>query len=123
MGTSAIAGGAFIVRAGTVTAVGHIPLAALSLIVGIDRILKEGRVVHQRFRQRRRHDRDRGRTTSTPNKPEGPALPHHHAAAGRVGRRQGRRRQVAVPVECGHLAGAYPSPTGGILQAAVRQDR
>ncbi|MET8805921.1 cation:dicarboxylase symporter family transporter [Streptomyces sp. NPDC004546] len=28
----------------TVTAVGHIPLAALSLIIGIDRILNEGRV-------------------------------------------------------------------------------
>ncbi|MEU3983453.1 cation:dicarboxylase symporter family transporter [Streptomyces sp. NPDC026672] len=43
-GTAGIAGGAFIVLAGTVTAVGHIPLAALSLIVGIDRILNEGRV-------------------------------------------------------------------------------
>ncbi|MDH6437292.1 hypothetical protein M2158_005833 [Streptomyces sp. SAI-144] len=40
-GTAGIAGGPFIVRAGTVTAVGHIPLAALSLIVGIDRILNE----------------------------------------------------------------------------------
>lgn len=43
-GTAGIAGGAFIVLASTVTAVGHIPLAALSLIVGIDRILNEGRV-------------------------------------------------------------------------------
>jgi aerobic C4-dicarboxylate transport protein len=43
-GTAGIAGGAFIVLARTVTAVGHIPLAALSLIVGIDRILNEGRV-------------------------------------------------------------------------------
>lgn len=33
-----------IVLASTVTAVGHIPLAALSLIVGIDRLLNEGRV-------------------------------------------------------------------------------
>jgi aerobic C4-dicarboxylate transport protein len=43
-GTAGIAGGAFIVLASTATAVGHIPLAALSLIVGIDRILNEGRV-------------------------------------------------------------------------------
>ncbi|GHJ34776.1 cation:dicarboxylate symporter family transporter [Streptomyces sp. TS71-3] len=43
-GTAGIAGGAFLVLASTITAVGHIPLAALSLIVGIDRILNEGRV-------------------------------------------------------------------------------
>jgi aerobic C4-dicarboxylate transport protein len=43
-GTAGIAGGAFIVLASTVTAVGHVPLAALALIVGIDRILNEGRV-------------------------------------------------------------------------------
>ena len=43
-GTAGIAGGAFIVLASTLTAVGHIPLAALALIVGMDRILNEGRV-------------------------------------------------------------------------------
>ncbi|MCX5046407.1 cation:dicarboxylase symporter family transporter [Aldersonia sp. NBC_00410] len=43
-GTAGIAGGAFIVLASTLTAVGHIPLATLALIVGIDRILNEGRV-------------------------------------------------------------------------------
>ncbi|WP_433869166.1 cation:dicarboxylate symporter family transporter [Saccharopolyspora sp. CA-218241] len=43
-GTAGIAGGAFIVLASTITAVGHMPLAALALIVGIDRILNEGRV-------------------------------------------------------------------------------
>jgi len=43
-GTAGIAGGAFIVLASTITAVGHVPLAALALIVGIDRILNEGRV-------------------------------------------------------------------------------
>ena len=43
-GTAGIAGGAFIVLASTFTAVGHIPLAALALIVGIDRLLNEGRV-------------------------------------------------------------------------------
>jgi aerobic C4-dicarboxylate transport protein len=43
-GTAGIAGGAFMVLASTITAVSHIPLAALSLIVGIDRILNEGRV-------------------------------------------------------------------------------
>ncbi|MEY9259358.1 aerobic C4-dicarboxylate transport protein [Brevibacterium epidermidis] len=43
-GTAGIAGGAFIVLASTLSAVGDIPLAALALIVGIDRILNEGRV-------------------------------------------------------------------------------
>ncbi|WP_248949822.1 cation:dicarboxylate symporter family transporter [Rhodococcus opacus] len=43
-GTAGIAGGAFIVLASTITAVGHVPLAALALIVGVDRILNEGRV-------------------------------------------------------------------------------
>jgi len=43
-GTAGIAGGAFIVLASTLSAVGGIPLAALALIVGIDRILNEGRV-------------------------------------------------------------------------------
>lgn len=43
-GTAGIAGGAFIVLASTITVVGHMPLAALALIVGIDRILNEGRV-------------------------------------------------------------------------------
>jgi aerobic C4-dicarboxylate transport protein len=43
-GTAGIAGGAFLVLASTITAVGHVPLAALALIVGIDRILNEGRV-------------------------------------------------------------------------------
>jgi aerobic C4-dicarboxylate transport protein len=43
-GTAGIAGGAFIVLASTITAIGHVPLAALALIVGIDRILNEGRV-------------------------------------------------------------------------------
>ena len=43
-GTAGIASGAFIVLASTMTAVGHIPLAALALIVGIDRLLNEGRV-------------------------------------------------------------------------------
>ncbi|WP_338597389.1 cation:dicarboxylate symporter family transporter [Saccharopolyspora sp. SCSIO 74807] len=43
-GTAGIAGGAFIVLASTITAVGHVPLGALALIVGVDRILNEGRV-------------------------------------------------------------------------------
>ncbi|TQM63751.1 aerobic C4-dicarboxylate transport protein [Humibacillus xanthopallidus] len=43
-GTAGIAGGAFLVLASTITAVGHMPVAALALIVGIDRILNEGRV-------------------------------------------------------------------------------
>jgi aerobic C4-dicarboxylate transport protein len=43
-GTAGIAGGAFIVLASTLSALGTIPLAALALIVGVDRILNEGRV-------------------------------------------------------------------------------
>jgi aerobic C4-dicarboxylate transport protein len=43
-GTAGIAGGAFIVLASSITAIGHVPLAALALIVGVDRLLNEGRV-------------------------------------------------------------------------------
>lgn len=43
-GTAGVAGGAFVVLASSVTAIGHVPLAALALIVGVDRILNEGRV-------------------------------------------------------------------------------
>jgi aerobic C4-dicarboxylate transport protein len=43
-GTAGVAGGAFVVLASSITAFGHVPLAALALIVGIDRILNEGRV-------------------------------------------------------------------------------
>jgi aerobic C4-dicarboxylate transport protein len=43
-GTAGVAGGAFVVLASSVTAMGHVPLSALALIVGIDRILNEGRV-------------------------------------------------------------------------------
>jgi len=43
-GTAGIAGGAFIILASTVSSIGTIPIGALALIVGIDRILNEGRV-------------------------------------------------------------------------------
>lgn len=43
-GTAGVAGGAFVVLAGSISAIGHIPVAALALIVGVDRILNEGRV-------------------------------------------------------------------------------
>jgi aerobic C4-dicarboxylate transport protein len=43
-GTAGIAGGAFIVLASSITAIGHVPLSALALIVGVDRVLNEGRV-------------------------------------------------------------------------------
>lgn len=43
-GTAGIAGGAFIVLASTISAIGMVPVASLALIVGIDRILNEGRV-------------------------------------------------------------------------------
>ncbi|HWC24856.1 MAG TPA: cation:dicarboxylase symporter family transporter [Flexivirga sp.] len=43
-GTAGVAGGAFVILASTVTSVGTVPVAALALIVGIDRILNEGRV-------------------------------------------------------------------------------
>jgi aerobic C4-dicarboxylate transport protein len=43
-GTAGVAGGAFVVLASSITAIGHVPVAALALIVGVDRILNEGRV-------------------------------------------------------------------------------
>ncbi|WP_063798002.1 cation:dicarboxylase symporter family transporter [Streptomyces sp. 150FB] len=43
-GTAGVTGGAFIVLASSLSAIGHIPIAALALIVGVDRILNEGRV-------------------------------------------------------------------------------
>lgn len=43
-GTAGVAGGAFIVLAGSLGAVSAIPTAALALIVGVDRLLNEGRV-------------------------------------------------------------------------------
>jgi len=43
-GTAGIAGGAFIILASTVSSIGTVPVGALALIVGIDRILNEGRV-------------------------------------------------------------------------------
>lgn len=43
-GTAGIAGGAFIVLASTLSAIGMVPVACLALIVGIARILNEGRV-------------------------------------------------------------------------------
>jgi aerobic C4-dicarboxylate transport protein len=43
-GTAGVAGGAFIVLAGSLGADSAIPTAALALIVGVDRLLNEGRV-------------------------------------------------------------------------------
>ncbi len=43
-GTAGIAGGAFIILASVIGSMGTIPVGALALIVGIDRILNEGRV-------------------------------------------------------------------------------
>src|SRR6476661_4184277 len=43
-GTAGIAGGAFVVLASSLAAIGTVPVAALALIVGVDRILNEGRV-------------------------------------------------------------------------------
>ena len=43
-GTAGVAGGAFVVLASSLTAIGSVPVAALALIVGVDRILNEGRV-------------------------------------------------------------------------------
>ena len=43
-GTAGVAGGAFVILASTISSIGTVPVAALALIVGIDRILNEGRV-------------------------------------------------------------------------------
>ena len=58
-GTAGIAGGAFIVLASTLTAVGGIPLATLALIVGHRPDPQRGPRVHQRPGQRRRDHRHR----------------------------------------------------------------
>ena len=69
-GTAGIAGGAFIVLASTLTAVGGIPLATLALIVGIDRILNEGRVfINVLGNASPPSSSASGRTTSTTNEP------------------------------------------------------
>ena len=69
-GTAGIAGGAFIVLASTLSSVGDIPLAALALIVGIDRLLNEGRVfINVLGNAMAPSSSANGRTTSTPNRP------------------------------------------------------
>ncbi|MFE2183007.1 cation:dicarboxylate symporter family transporter [Streptomyces sp. NPDC059455] len=93
-GTAGIAGGAFIVLASTVTALGHIPLAALSLIVGVDRILNEGRVFINVLgnavativigRWENDFDTDTARSVLHPSKPPQPAaIEEAKAEAGR----------------------------------------
>ncbi|MEU1513287.1 C4-dicarboxylate transporter DctA [Streptomyces sp. NPDC005811] len=44
-GAAGVPGGAFVVLAGSVGIIGHVPMAALALIVGIDRFLNEGRIL------------------------------------------------------------------------------
>ncbi|MER7786842.1 C4-dicarboxylate transporter DctA [Streptomyces sp. NPDC097640] len=44
-GAAGVPGGAFVVLAGSVSIIGHVPMAALALIVGIDRFLNEGRIL------------------------------------------------------------------------------
>jgi len=44
-GAAGVPGGAFVVLASSISVAGHIPVAALALIVGIDRFLNEGRIV------------------------------------------------------------------------------
>ncbi|HMO61031.1 MAG TPA: dicarboxylate/amino acid:cation symporter [Ferruginibacter sp.] len=44
-GAAAVTGGGFITLAATLPAVGHIPVAAIALILGIDRFMSEGRAL------------------------------------------------------------------------------
>ncbi|WP_433620851.1 cation:dicarboxylate symporter family transporter [Nocardia sp. CA-120079] len=44
-GAAGVPGGAFVVLASSLSVVGHVPVAALTLIVGIDRFLNEGRIL------------------------------------------------------------------------------
>ncbi|MFE7330028.1 cation:dicarboxylate symporter family transporter [Streptomyces sp. NPDC057565] len=44
-GAAGVPGGAFVVLASSVSIIGHVPMAALALIVGIDRFLNEGRIL------------------------------------------------------------------------------
>jgi len=44
-GAAGVPGGAFVVLASSIGIIGHVPMAALALIVGIDRFLNEGRIL------------------------------------------------------------------------------
>ncbi|MEV4976682.1 C4-dicarboxylate transporter DctA [Streptomyces scopuliridis] len=44
-GAAGVPGGAFVVLASSISIIGHVPMAALALIVGIDRFLNEGRIL------------------------------------------------------------------------------
>ncbi len=44
-GAAAVTGGGFIVLAGTLSAIGHIPVEGLALILGVDRFMSEGRAI------------------------------------------------------------------------------
>ena len=56
-GAAGVTGSGFIVLAATLASVGTIPVAAIALILGVDRFMSEARALHQSDRQRRR---DRG---------------------------------------------------------------
>jgi aerobic C4-dicarboxylate transport protein len=44
-GAAAVTGGGFITLAATLTAVGHVPVAGLALIIGVDRFMSEARAI------------------------------------------------------------------------------
>ena len=95
-GTAGIAGGAFIVLACTLTAVGHIPLAALALIVGIDRLLNEGRVFINVLGNAVGDHRDRqvGERLRPRTSPPGAQRPARRVRRRRAGRRAAAPRRT-----------------------------
>ena len=85
-GAAGVTGSGFIVLAATLSAVGHVPVAGLALILGVDRFMSEARALTNLDRQRRRHggrrqvvrrarrgaDEARARTTGTDDEAEEP---------------------------------------------------
>ena len=58
-GAAGVTGSGFIVLAATLSAVGHVPVAGLALILGIDRFMSRSARADQPDRQRRGHRRGR----------------------------------------------------------------
>ncbi len=93
-GAAGITGSGFIVLAATLSAVGHVPVAGIALILGIDRFMSEARALTNLVGKRRRHHRrwqvvQRGRRDSDAPGPRF-RFPHPGCCCpGRPPRRQG----------------------------------
>ncbi len=74
-GASGVTGAGFVTLAATLSIIPDIPITALAIIVGIDRVHERMPRAHQSDRQRRRHHRHQplGRRTRSPSAPRGAA--------------------------------------------------